>query len=109
VTACPTCGAEDPERAQFCMECGASTASGELGRKLLDKSPVGTRIELASELGKVHWIWEDKDGERICRSLMLDSALDLRPDGPSPWKVFAGSESEFRLRQCRHCRDWDGG
>jgi len=83
-------------------------ASGELGRKLVDKSPVGTRIELASGQGKVHWIWEDKDGKRICRSSMLDSTLDLRPDVPSRWKVFTGSESGFRLRQCRHCRDWNG-
>jgi hypothetical protein len=81
-------------------------ASGRLGRELVDKSPVGTRIELASGQGRVHSIWEDRNGKRICRSSMLDSTIDSRPDVPSQWKVFTGSESEFLLRQCRHCGQW---
>lgn len=81
------------------------------GRKLVRELPAGTRIELANEGGasKVHWVWEDADGKRICRPSMLDSTLDARPDIPSKWRVFSGSESEFRRRECRDCRELSGG
>ncbi len=79
------------------------------GRDLLAQCKEGDRIELASGIGKVHSVWAEDNGKRICRPSMLDSTLDARPDVPSQWKLFEGPESEFRRRQCRHCELWATG
>ena len=79
------------------------------GRDLLAQCDEGDRIELASGKGKVHWVWADKDGKRICRKSMLDSTTDGRPDVPSDWRRFTGSESEFLRRRCGECELQTGG
>ena len=46
-------------------------------------------VELASGAGKVHWVWLDESGPRICRPSMLDAT---KPGVPSERKCFEGSE-----------------
>ena len=70
------------------------------GRELVAKCAENDRIELASGAGKVHWVWSDDSGPRICRPSMLDST---KPGVPADWKRFDGSESEFRRRRCGEC------
>jgi hypothetical protein len=70
------------------------------GRDLIAQCAENDRVELASGAGKVHWVWMDKSGPRICRPSMLDST---RPGEVSEWKRFEGSEAEFRLRRCGEC------
>jgi hypothetical protein len=69
-----------------------------LGRELIAQCAEGDRIELASGAGKVHWVWLDRSGPRICRPSMLDST---KPGGTSEWRRFQGSEAEFQRRMCR--------
>ena len=76
------------------------------GRDLVAQCDPNDRVELASGAGKVHRVWVDESGPRICRP----SLLELTKAGvPSEWKRFEGSESEFRRRRCRECDLQAGG
>ena len=70
------------------------------GRDLITQCGEGDRIELASGRGKVHWVWFDERGARICRPSMLDAT---KPGESAQWRRFQGSEEEFLQRRCGEC------
>jgi class 3 adenylate cyclase len=61
VIACPTCGAENPDRARFCMECGASLTA-DAGRAVAPAVPAAAPEPPPEERRKATVIFADLSG-----------------------------------------------